>query len=250
MSGLSPTVIAKLGEGTVEDLTEVFDNGDETYAVKYAAPHIGSGYALAYSIGFVAEHEGARYTEFWPVEVVRDGREGIMSEVGGTNYAYQVRYGWSPGLPQPGDEETFYFEPRRAIQTGAEINTEKPWPNTFNHLADVKDARFLVQAPDGSTEEVAAEYAGLGIHLAAYTVEQEGDYTVSLLFTDPANQAQIGWDDNAYTLAVATMPPTEAPQAMLVAGGAGGPSLLSFLLIAVGVLMLAVGALSPRRQKG
>lgn len=85
---------------------------------------------------------------------------------------------------------------------------EQPWRNTFNHLPDLKDARFVVQAPDGSTGEVSAAYAGLGIYSATYTVKQAGDYSVSLLFTDPANQAQIGQDDNAYTLAVA---PAETP---------------------------------------
>ncbi len=253
VSGLSPTVIMKSGTGTVTELTEVLDTGDGTYAVEYTAPDIGSGYALGYSIGFVADHEGTHYSNFWPAEVVRDGREDILPEVGGTLYAYQVRYGWSPGSPQPEDEVSFLFEPRRAIQTGADINTEQPFRNTFNHLPDLTDATFLVQAPDGSTEEVPAEYAGLGIYRTAYTVQQEGDYTVSLLFTDPVNDAQIGQSDNAYVLTVtsaAEEAPAEAPPALPSTGAPGGPAVLALLLITIGVLMLAVGVLSTRRQKG
>lgn len=203
VSGLSPTVIVKSGEGTVDQLTDVLDNGDGTYAVAYTAEDIGSHYTLGYSIGFLAEHGGARYVNFWPVEVVRDGREDILPEVNGTQYAYQMRYGWSPGAPQPGDEVTFIFEPRRALQTGADINTEQPWRNTFVHLPGLKDAHFLVQTPDGSPEKVPAEFTGLGLYQAAYTVGQAGGYTVSLLFTDPDSGAQIGQDENAFTLSVA-----------------------------------------------
>lgn len=253
VSGLSPTVVVKAGTGTVTELSEVLDNGDGTYAVEYTAPEVGSGYALGYSIGFAADHQGTHYSNFWPAEVVRDGREDILPEVDGTLYAYQVRYGWSPGSPQPGDEVTFFFEPRRAIQTGADINTEQPFRNTFNHLPDLTDATFLVQAPDGSSQELPAEYAGLGIYGTAYTPAQEGDYTVSLLFTDPANEAQIGQNDNAYVLTVASAAqeaPVEAPPALPVSGAPGGPTVLALVLIAIGILMLATGVLSTRRQKG
>lgn len=260
VTGLSPIVTIKSAEGSVAEFNEVIDNGDGTYAVEYSAPHIGSGYALCYGIGIAVENEEGRFFDFWPVEVVRDGREDILPEVNGTKYAYQVRYGFSPGTPQPGDEVAFIFEPRRAIQTGADINTEQPWRNTFTHVPGVEDARFLVQTPDGSTEEVPAEFSGLGIYRATYAVQQAGDYTVSLLFTDPASQAQIGQADNAYTLAVASAPaeapaeapeeaPAEAPETLPETGGlVGSPALLALLLSVAGILILAAGLLRPRRQ--
>jgi hypothetical protein len=186
---------------------EAADNGDGSYSADYTANNIGSGYALAYSVSFSFEYQGNKYFDAWPVEVVRDGREDIMPVIGGTKYAYQVRYGWDPGHIHADDEEkvNLIFEPRRAIQTGDQLNTEQPWRNTFNHLQGM-EATVLVESVDGSVSEtLPATYVGLGVYRAQRIfseaeVGERKEYKVSFLFTDPFNSFTIDKAETSYPL--------------------------------------------------
>jgi len=208
IAGLSPIVTVKTHAGTVERLSAA-DNGDGTYSVEYVAGDIGSGYSMAYSVLFSAEYNGASYFDAWPVEVVRDGSEDIMPTINDTLYAYQVRYGWDPGTIHASDTDlvNMYFEPRRAIQEGNDINAQQPWRNSFNHLTDLVPT-VLVQSADGTVSEILdAAYTGLGVYRAQriFSVEEVGtwtDYTVSFLFTDPYNGFEIDASETAYPLTV------------------------------------------------
>ncbi|MEE8362846.1 MAG: hypothetical protein V3S18_02115, partial [Dehalococcoidia bacterium] len=157
LTGLKPTVTVKTHAGSVDVLSaeagQVVDNGDGTYSAEYTANDLGSGYASAYSIALATEVDGVKYFDAWPVEVVRDGNEGITPTIGGTMYAYQARYAWVPGIPEPGGEVTMYFEPRRAVQTGDDLNTAQPWSNTFNNLPDLQDLSVLVESAEGALLE-------------------------------------------------------------------------------------------------
>lgn len=135
---------------------------------------------------------------------------------------------------------------------GLAIALESPGHWHFGHdLPDLTEAHFLVKTPDGKSEEVAATYAGLGIYRAVYTLNQQGDYTASLPFTDPASQAQIGQEENAFILTVAqpaaAAATTEAPSTLPTTGVTVGPALLAFLLVAAGLLLLGLGILGSRR---
>ncbi len=202
VTGLKPTITVKTHEETVS-LINAIDNGDGSYSADYIAKDIGSGYAIAYNVLFSFEREGSHYADAWPVEVVRDGNEGILPTLQSTLYSYQVRYGWDPGSIAAGDEVTMYFEPRRAIQTGDDINTEMPWRNTFNHIIDLENISVVIEAANGS--EVATlnpAYAGLGIYRVNYTPTSAGEYEVSFLFTDPSNGFTIDKAETSYPLVV------------------------------------------------
>jgi hypothetical protein len=207
VTGLSPMVTVKsFGSDRARNI-EAADNGDGSYSAQYTANNIGSGYALAYSVSLAFEYNGTAYFDAWPVEVVRDGREDIMPTIGGTKYAYQVRYGWNPGHVHASDEEKvdLIFEPRRAIQTGNQLNTEQPFRNTFNHLPGL-EATVLVEAVDGSVSEtLTATYLGLGVYRAqrAFSEAEVGErreYKISFLFTDPFNEFTIDKSETAYPL--------------------------------------------------
>ncbi len=207
VTGLSPTVAIKsYGSDRARNI-EAAGNGDGSYSADYTANNIGSGYALAYSVSLSFEHEGNKYFDAWPVEVVRDGNEGIMPTIGGTKYAYQVRYGWDPGHIHASDEEkvNLIFEPRRAIQTGDQLNTEQPWRNTLNHLPDL-EATVLVESTDGSVSEtLPATYIGLGVYRAqrVFSEAEVGtgkEYKVSFLFTDTFNNFTIDKAETSYPL--------------------------------------------------
>lgn len=208
LTGLVANVSVKRhGSDSVRNI-EAADNGDGTYSADYTASNVGSGYSLAYSIGFSFEYEGNKYFDAWPVEVVRDGREDIMPTVGGTMYAYQVRYAWDPGHihANDGNKVNLIFEPRRAIQTDGDLNIEQPYRNTFNHLQGI-EAHVLIESTDGTiSEELHAEYRGLGIYRAqrVFSVAEVGhdgrEYTVSFLFTDPFNNYTIDKAETSYPL--------------------------------------------------
>ncbi|MHC4067476.1 MAG: c-type cytochrome, partial [Planctomycetota bacterium] len=89
VTGLQPTVVVKTLAESEESL-QAADNGDGSYSADYTATDIGGGYAMAYSVSFSGEHSRVNYSDAWPVEVVRDGNEGIMPTIDGTLYAYQV----------------------------------------------------------------------------------------------------------------------------------------------------------------
>lgn len=208
VAGLSPTITVKTFAGTAETLSAT-DNGDGTYSADYVAKDIGAGYAMAYSVLFSIEYNGVSYFDAWPVEVVRDGSEDIMPTINETLYAYQVRYGWDPGTIHASDTDlvNMYFEPRRAIQEGIDINTQQPWRNSFNHLTDLVPT-VLVQSADGRVSEILdTTYTGLGVYRAQriFSVAEVGawtDYTVSFLFTDPYNGFEIDASETAYNLTV------------------------------------------------
>ena len=201
-AGLNPTVTIKSLDGTLVKIS-ANDNGDGSYSADYTAIDVGTGYAMAYSVSFSFEHEGTRYVEAWPVEVVRDGNERIMPTLGGTVYSYQVRYAWVPGRVAPGDEVTMYFEPRRALQTGDQLNTEQPWRNTFNHLPDLENISVVVETVAGSqVATLTPTYSGLGIYQAKYTPTSAGEYKVSFLFIDPFNGYTIDKAETSYPLVV------------------------------------------------
>ncbi len=203
VTGLEPTVTVKTAAGSVDVLGQVVDNDDGTYTVEYTALDLGSGYSAAYSIGIAFSYEGFRYSNHWPAEVVRDGNEGITPTLGGTMYSYQVRYAWVPGRIASGDEVTMYFEPRRAIQTGDELNTEQPWSNTFNHILDLENISVVVETAAGSTvATLTPTYSGLGMYRVKYTPASAGDFKVSLLFTDPFNGFTIDSAETSYPLIV------------------------------------------------
>lgn len=203
---ISNVSVKRFGSDSVRNI-EAADNGDGSYSADYAANNVGSGYSLAYVMGFSFEHEGNTYFDAWPVEVVRDGREDIMPTVGGTMYAYQVRYGWDPGHVHANDEEkvNLIFEPRRAIQTGGDLNIEQPYRNTFNHLPGL-EATVLVQSEDGSVSEtLPATYLGLGVYRAQRVfseaeVGERKEYKVSFLFTDTFNNFTIDKEETSYPL--------------------------------------------------
>ncbi len=207
VTGLSPTVAIKShGSDDVRNIAAA-DNGDGSYSADYTANDVGSGYSLAYSVSFSFEYEHNKYFDAWPVEVVRDGNEGIMPTIGGTRYAYQVRYGWDPGHIDANDEEkvNLIFEPRRATQTGDQINIEQPWQNTFNHIPGL-EATVLVESTDGSVSEtLTATYIGLGIYRAQriFSEAEVGarkEYKVSFLFTDTFNNFTIDKEETSYPL--------------------------------------------------
>lgn len=227
--GLNPTVTVKTLAGSVDTIT-ASDNGDGTYSAEYTALDIGSGYSMAYTVSFSVQYNGVEYFEAWPVEVVRDGNEGITPTINGTLYAYQVRYGWDPGIIYASDTDTvnMYFEPRRAIQEGSDLNTQQPWRNTFNHLPNLEPT-VIVQSSDGRVmETLAATYIGLGIYRAerVFSVAEVGawtEYTVSFLFTDPYNGFDIDPAETAYPLIVSapeqdTVFDPETPQSVLLEG--------------------------------
>ncbi|MBI4320108.1 MAG: hypothetical protein HY675_16580 [Chloroflexi bacterium] len=207
--GIAPDVVVDTLAGRADRLKAV-DNGDGTYSAEYTAPEIGSGYETGYAVLMAVEIGGARYVEAWPVEVVRDGREDIMPVLAGTKYAYQVRYGWNPGVAKVGDEVNLIFEPRRAIQTGNQLNTQQPFRNTFNHVADLEDVRILVEKDGQVVREIAADYSGLGIYSARHKFDAPGNYRVILLFTDPANGFSIEKSDTSYPLSVSAAGTTAA----------------------------------------
>ncbi len=207
VTGLSATASIKRDGSDRARNIEAIDNGDGSYSADYTANNVGSGYALAYSASFSFEHEGNTYFNVWPFEVVRDGNEGIMPIINGTKYAYQVRYGWDPGHIHANDEEkvNLIFEPRRAIQTGDQLNTEQPFRNTFNHLPDLEPT-VLVESVDGSiSETLPATYLGLGVYRAQrifseLEVGERREYEVSFLFTDPFNNFTIDKAETSYDL--------------------------------------------------
>ncbi len=209
VKGLEATVTIKSLASSRASNIEATDNGDGTYSAEYTANNIGSGYSMAYTAGISFEHDGTKYFDAWPVEVVRDGNEGIMPEINGTTYAYQVRYGWDPGHIHANDDDeekvSMYFEPRRAIQEGSEINTEQPWQNTFNHIVGL-EATVLVESTDGTVSEtITATYRGLGVYRAqrVFSVAEVGErkeYVVSFLFTDPYNNFSIDKSETSYPL--------------------------------------------------
>ncbi len=227
--GLSPAVTVKTLAGSVDTIS-ASDNGDGTYSAEYTALDIGSGYSMAYTISFHVQYDGAEYFEAWPVEVVRDGNEGITPTINGTLYAYQVRYGWDPGTIYASDTDTvnMYFEPRRAIQEGSDLNTQQPWRNTFNHLPDLEPT-VIVQSLDGRImETLVPTYVGLGIYRAerVFSVAEVGawtEYTVSFLFTDSYNGFNLDSAETAYPLIVSapeqgTIFDPETPQSVLLEG--------------------------------
>ncbi len=203
---VSNVSVKRFGSDSVRNI-EATDNGDCSYSADYTASNVGSGYSLAYGIGFSFEYEGNTYFDAWPVEVVRDGREDIMPTVGGTMYAYQVRYAWDPGHVHANDENkvSLIFEPRRAIQTGGDLNIEQPYRNTFNHLQGI-EAHVLIESTDGSVSEtLTATYRGLGIYRAQRVfseaeVGERKEYVVSFLFTDPYNNFSIDKSETSYPL--------------------------------------------------
>ncbi len=203
VTGLKPTVTVKTSAGSVDMLEEVVDNDDGTYSAEYTAIDLGSGYSVGYSIGITFSYEGFNYSNHWPAEVVRDGNERIMPTLGGTMYSYQVRFAWVPGRIAVGDEVTMYLEPRRAHQTGDQLNTEQPWRNTFDHPLDLENVSVVVETAAGSpVATLTPTYSGLGIYQAKYTPTSAGEYKVSFLFTDPFNGFTIDKAETSYPLVV------------------------------------------------
>ncbi len=204
ITGLKPTVTVKTLAGSVDVLPNVADNDDGSYSVESTARDLGSGYSAGYSIGIVFSYEGFNYSNHWPAEVVRDGNERITPTVGGTMYSYQVRYAWVPNRSiTTGDEVTMYFEPRRAVQTGDQLNTEQPWQNTFNHILDLENISVVVETAASSTvATLTPTYSGLGIYQAKYTPTSAGEFKVSFLFTDPFNGYAIDKTETSYPLVV------------------------------------------------
>lgn len=202
VTGLTPTVTIKTPAGS-DILEGVVDNDDGSYSVEYTALDLGSGYSVGYSIGITFSYEGTNYSNHWPAEVVRDGNERIFPTLDGTMYAYQVRYALVPGRIASGDEVTIYFEPRRAIQTGDELNIEQPWQNTFNHIIDLENLSVVVEDAAGSVvATLTPTYTGLGMYRVEYTPTSVGEYTVSFLFTDPFNGYTIDKAETSYPLVV------------------------------------------------
>jgi hypothetical protein len=204
--GLAPQVKVRTLSGGADVLT-VTDGGDGTYAARYTAFEFGSGYATSYSVLCTVTISGATYAEAWPFEVVRDGREDITKADG--RYSYQVRYGWVPGRPVANLEKpvTFYFEPRRSLNEGAEIDTKQPWRAASDHVQGVSASVLVVSADGLVKDEIQAAYGGLGIYTAAriFSPAEVGagrEYLVSLMLTDPYNAEAIGAGDNAYPLQV------------------------------------------------
>lgn len=213
VAGLKPQLIVK-NLGGKADWLAAKDNGDGTYSADYTAREIGAGYETGYSLVLAVEQGGNRHFEAWPVEVVRDGNEGIMPIVGGTKYAYQVRYGWDPGLIKTGDEVNLIFEPRRAIETGDKLNTQQPFRNTLNHVPDLENVKVLVESDGQLVEELVPSFSGLGLYTAKRKFDMPGSYSVSLLFTDPFNGFTIDKSETSYPLTVsAAAPPAASPAA-------------------------------------
>jgi hypothetical protein len=203
LTGLSSMITVKTLSGTVDRL-EATDNGDGTYTADYSAQDLGSGYASAYTVAFSFEHNDSMYADAWPAEVVRDGNERIMPTIRDKLYSYQVRYAWDPGIVAAGNEVTMYFEPRRAIQTGDELNTQQPWRNTFNHITDdLSNISVVVETDSGSqVAMLTPTYTGLGVYRAKYTPDSPGEYKVSFLFTDRFNRFTVDKAETSYPLVV------------------------------------------------
>lgn len=231
--GLKPELTVKTLQGRVDKLA-LTDNGDGTYSAPYTAWDLGGGYSTGYVLMADVDYRGTEFADAWPVEVVRDGNERILPEKDGKKYAYQVRYGLNNGLPVANDKDpiTVYFDPRRAIQEGDQINTQQPFRNTFNPLPDLKPT-VIIESTDGKiVEEIAPAYTGMGVYRAqrVFTkaeVGSEREYKVSFVFTDPYNGVVIGKDHSSYHVTVlASAPPPMKGAAMPT--GTGMPGELVF----------------------
>lgn len=206
VDGLIPEITIRTLSGRVDRLV-ASDLGGGTYATEYTAWDIGPDYATSYAVLCTIRGHGERYSDAWTIEVVRDGREDIFK--GDGQYAYQVRYGWSPGRPLASVDAAvvFYLEPRRAIPEGEALDRRQPWRHPTDHLPGLA-ATLLIRSSDGLVgQELAVEYVGLGVYRAERIfppgeVGAGRTYNVSLLFTDPHNGQTIGVDDNSYVLEV------------------------------------------------
>lgn len=208
LAKLSPVVeITRTGSDRVTVRTvkkdQIEDKGDGTYALPYTPSSIG-GYAMV--VKAAHDHDMAVSN---PVvfEVARDGDEGVKASAKGTDYVYQIRYNWDPGHvhAHASNQVKLVFELMRGVQTGSEINWEKPWTNTFDHVSSAKDMTVRLAAKDGSvSEEIPGAYKGKGIYEATrvFTPSEVGHekiYDVVVNFVDPANGARIKNPD-AYPL--------------------------------------------------
>ena len=182
---------------------DIIDEGGGTYSLSYTPSSIG-GYAMLAK----ASHDGQLIVSKPVVfEVARDGDEGVKVEADGTEYVYQIRYNWEPGHIHANDHEPvkIVFELMRGVETDSDINWERPWTNTFDHVTGADDMTIRVVSKDGSvTEELSGSYQGRGVYEASriFAPDEVGEellYSVEVSFIDPANEAVVK-SPEAYTL--------------------------------------------------
>lgn len=182
---------------------QIVDEGGGTYTLAYTPSSIGS-YAMHAK---TVDEDHAAVSMPIVFEVARDGDEGVKVTANGVDYVYQVRYNWDPGHIHANQDEPakLVFELMRGVETGSDINWDRPWTNTFDHVTGAKDVAIRVVAEDGSvTEELSAVYRGRGIYeagriFAPDEVGHEKLYEVAVSFVDPANDAMIS-NPEAYAL--------------------------------------------------
>ncbi len=185
---------SKVAEFSVEG-GQVKDRGNGVYTLQYQ-PTILGGYALTASL---THEEHDFFSAPVAFDTSRAGEEGIKVEAKGTSYVYQIRYNWDPGALAANDTNAakLDFEIMRGIQEGQDINWEKPWSNTSDHITNAANAKIVLKSTDGSiSEELATVYKGKGVYEAtrlfsASEVGQGKDYTAELIFIDPYNGAQV-----------------------------------------------------------
>ncbi|MBI2847761.1 MAG: hypothetical protein HYX83_01150 [Chloroflexi bacterium] len=199
-AGLSPAVqVARTGSSSVSTRSlekgQIVDEGNGIYSMEYTPGDMAS-----YAFLFRFSVDGQEFASApIPSEVVRDGEEGIKVEAKNTQYVYQIRYNWVPGHAHASDEDKvkMVFEIMRGIQEGADINWEKPYLNTVNHVIDADHPEVMVESTDGQVdEEIHPVYKGKGIYEAEriFTVAEVGkekEYEIRFSFTDPYNGAKV-----------------------------------------------------------
>lgn len=189
VTGLSP-IIARQFEGSdrVSETKEgdIVDNGDGTYTWKRSFNDAG-----VYVLTFKFEREGITYSNSFPLETSKAGGERIFCpSKEEPEFAYQIRWEVIPGHIHAGDEVTFKIELKRSINE--EVNTEKPWLNSFDPLTldDLKPAGNLPEVAVGSAsgeESLSVEYSGFGIYEAKYKfghVDEKTTYWLHVTFED------------------------------------------------------------------
>lgn len=174
---------------------QVKDEGEGIYSTEYTPGEMAS-----YAFVFRFNLDGQQFASVpIPAEVVRDGEEGIKIESNGTSYVYQIRYNWVPGHAHASDKDKvkLVFEIMRGIQEGADINWEKPYLNTFNHIIDADHPEVMIESADGQVDdEIHPVYKGKGVYEAerifsVAEVGKEKEYEVRFIFTDPYNGAEV-----------------------------------------------------------
>ena len=109
VAGLRPTVAYQFHRTDRVDETragDILDNGDGTYRWKTSFGNVGT-----YVVTFKFLHDGVTHSKAFPIEISMAGGERIYCpEPVKPEFAYQIRWGKTPGETRGGDKATFNIE--------------------------------------------------------------------------------------------------------------------------------------------